>query len=47
MEFRETSVVEILKFNYIISVSKQRKLNAIDSKLGVTHTLAAISIIHE
>ena len=29
MEFRETSVVEILNLNYKISVSKQTKLYAI------------------
>ena len=52
MEFRKTSVAEILNFNYKISVSNQIKLyyikvsdfflNRIGSKFGVMRTVAAI-----
>ena len=47
VEFRKTSVVEMLNFNYKISVPKKTKLNMIGSKFGVTHALASITIIHE
>ena len=47
MEFRKTSVVEILNFNCKISVPMKTKLNTIGSKFGVTRTLAPITIIHE